>query len=151
MLPTGLCANTDCRVVMASQKLFSNTHRVLVSEHCKVDWNLLHSPLQVPARVAELADAQDLKSCVLTDVRVQVPPRVLRFLTPQTLFGPPRPTTKKTTPTRFGVNWGLGLGLYWICVDGSFLLQWKEFTHGTPRNKKRLVSRRLSNSRRTLR
>ena len=29
------------------------------------------------ARVAELADAQDLKSCVLTDVRVQVPPRVL--------------------------------------------------------------------------
>ena len=32
------------------------------------------------ARVAELADAQDLKSCVLTDVRVQVPPRVLRFL-----------------------------------------------------------------------
>jgi len=27
--------------------------------------------------VAELADAQDLKSCVLTDVRVQVPPRVL--------------------------------------------------------------------------
>ena len=31
------------------------------------------------ARVAELADAQDLKSCVLTDVRVQVPPRVLWF------------------------------------------------------------------------
>ena len=29
------------------------------------------------AAVAELADAQDLKSCVLTDVRVQVPPRVL--------------------------------------------------------------------------
>lgn len=27
--------------------------------------------------MAELADAQDLKSCVLTDVRVQVPPRVL--------------------------------------------------------------------------
>ena len=29
------------------------------------------------ARVAELADAQDLKSCDLTVVRVQVPPRVL--------------------------------------------------------------------------
>jgi hypothetical protein len=28
-------------------------------------------------RVAELADAQDLKSCVLTDVRVRVPPRLL--------------------------------------------------------------------------
>lgn len=32
---------------------------------------------KVPARVAELADAQDLKSCDLTVVRVQVPPRVL--------------------------------------------------------------------------
>ena len=51
--------------------------------------------------VAELADAQDLKSCVLTDVRVQVPPRVLRFLRPQTLFGP---STKKSTPIRFGVG-----------------------------------------------
>ncbi len=37
------------------------------------------------ARVAELADAQDLKSCDLTVVWVQVPPRVLRFLLLQLL------------------------------------------------------------------
>jgi hypothetical protein len=29
------------------------------------------------ARVVELVDTQDLKSCVCMDVRVQVPPRVL--------------------------------------------------------------------------
>ena len=33
--------------------------------------------IHTQARVAELADAQDLKSCDLTVVRVQVPPRVL--------------------------------------------------------------------------
>ena len=42
------------------------------------------------ARVAELADAQDLKSCVLTDVRVQVPPRVLRFFAIEIAFLPKR-------------------------------------------------------------
>ena len=40
------------------------------------------------AAVAELADAQDLKSCVLTDVRVQVPPRVLFSLAAKLSFRP---------------------------------------------------------------
>ena len=83
-----------------------------VSEHCKVWSNLLHSPDQVPARVAELADAQDLKSCVLTDVRVQVPPRVLRFYRLKRSLGHLGHLPKNRLQYDWGFIWGWG----WVCI-----------------------------------
>ncbi len=54
-----------------------NMVQPLGEENSKHYFQYARSDQYFHARVAELADAQDLKSCVLTDVRVQVPPRVL--------------------------------------------------------------------------
>ena len=59
-----------------------------------------------------MADAQDLKSCVLTDVRVQVPPRVLRFYRLKRSLGHLGQLPKKRPQCDLGFIWGW----VWICI-----------------------------------
>ena len=72
----GRCLWTCLKTIKAVPKASLST---LDKSGKKNDIITLAIDIHDQARVAELADAQDLKSCDLTVVRVQVPPRVLGF------------------------------------------------------------------------